>query len=126
MSRPDRLPRDWQAPRDVHDRAGDEPAQVEAAVKSVGEGGEVVGAVFAELQCVERSGERGLQVAEHRIYPLEVRQIARLAGADDRWHVHTSAARFGRQRSLGTGGTGNRQASAQAAALPGTEPASQS
>lgn len=42
MSRFDRFPRDWRASGDVDDRAGDESSRVEAAVKSVGKGAEMV------------------------------------------------------------------------------------
>ena len=90
MSPLDRFPRDWRASRDVDDRAGDESSQVEAAVESVGEGAEVVGAVFAEFERVEDSGKCGLQVAEHGVDPFDVREVARLAGADDAGHVQAA------------------------------------
>ena len=68
----------WLAPRHIHDEVGDPYAQVEAAIEAVGEGGQVALGVLAVVQRVERASQGCLQIAQHRVDPLELRQVARL------------------------------------------------
>ena len=70
-------------PHDIDDEPCDEAAQVEATIESVGEGSQVVLPVLAVPQRVERDGQRGLQIAQHGVDPLELRQLPELALADD-------------------------------------------
>lgn len=74
-------------PRDVDDDSRHEPAQVEATVETVGESGQIALAVLAELQRVVSAGQHGLEVAEHRVDPLELGQVARLEATNDSRHV---------------------------------------
>src|SRR6516165_4166977 len=56
-------------------------ARVEAAVEPVGEAAEIVGRILGEVECLVGTVQGGLQVAEDRIDPVELRQLARLASA---------------------------------------------
>ena len=80
---PDHLFPDGRAASDVDDHARNQVAQIEAAIESVGEGGQVVGSVLAVLQRVVSAGQRGLEVAQHCVDPEELRHISRLAVTDD-------------------------------------------
>lgn len=55
------------AARHIDDESCDEATQIEAPVESVGEAGQVVLGVLAVLQRMECAGQRGLQIAEHRV-----------------------------------------------------------
>lgn len=79
---PDHLLLDGRTPSDVNDQARHQPAQIEAAIESVGEGGKVVGGVLAVLQRVVGPSQRRLEVAQHGVDPQELRQISRLAVTD--------------------------------------------
>ena len=57
----------------VDDESCDEAAQIEAPVEAVGESGKVVARVLAVLQRMECARQRRLQVAQHRVDPLELR-----------------------------------------------------
>ena len=71
------------APSDVDDQPRDEVTQIKAPVEPVGEGGKVVCGVLAVLQRVIGPGQRGLQIAQDCVHPQELRQVARLAIADN-------------------------------------------
>ncbi len=75
MLPPDHFFRHRLAPRHIDDEGSDQPAQVESSVESVGEGDQIGLAVLSVLQRVERVGQRGLQVAQHGVDPLELGQI---------------------------------------------------
>ena len=90
MSPPDHLFRYRLAPRHIDDEAGQEVPQVEASVEPVGESSQVSLAVLAVLQRVERAGQRGLEVAQHGIDPLELGQVPRLEGAHHPRQVNTA------------------------------------
>ena len=89
--RSDELFRDRPASRDVDDESRYERSQVESAVEPVGEGSQVMVCVLVVLQRMKSTGQRGLQVAEHCVDPLELRQIAGLESTDDKRHVATSS-----------------------------------
>ncbi len=89
--RSDELFRDRPASRDVDDESRYERSQIESAVESVGEGSQVMACVLVVLQRMKSTGQRGLQVAEHCVDPLELRQIAGLESADDQRQVATSS-----------------------------------
>ena len=75
---PDALLLVWFRPHDIDNESCDEAAKVEATIETVGEGGQVVLTVLAALQRVERAGQRGLQIAQYGVDPLELEQVARL------------------------------------------------
>jgi hypothetical protein len=58
-----------------------------------------VAGVLAVLHRVVRPGQRGLQIAEHRVHPQELRQVARLALADDNRLVFAAAGGQGGEAS---------------------------
>jgi hypothetical protein len=64
---------DWPSPRHVHYEGCDEAAQVEALVESVGKCCEIGLGVLAELQCLEGSSQRGLEIAQHVLGPSSFR-----------------------------------------------------
>lgn len=68
---------------DVDDEFDDQVGQVEAPVKAVGEGPEVVVGVLRVLECLVGARQHGLEVAQHGVDPLELRRVSRLALADD-------------------------------------------
>ena len=68
----------WFAPHHIDDEVGIQSAQVEAAIEAIGEGGQVALGILAVVQRVERAGQGCLQIAQHRVDPLELRQVARL------------------------------------------------
>ena len=89
--RSDKLFRDRPASRDVDDESRYERSQIEPAVEPVGEGGQVMACVLVVLQRSKCTGQGGLQVAEHCVDPLELRQIAGLESTDDKRQVATSS-----------------------------------
>lgn len=74
---------DGRATSGVDDQARHQVAQIEAAIESVGESGQVVGGVLAVFERVVSAGQRGLEVTQHSVHPQELRQISRLAVPDD-------------------------------------------
>ena len=73
----------------IDDEPCGETAQIEAPVEAISEGVEVVARVLAVLQRMECARQRRLQVAQHRVDPLELGQIARLEATRHQRHVHT-------------------------------------
>lgn len=51
----------------INDEARHEATKIEAPIESVSEGSQVVFAVFAVLQRVERAGQRGIQITQHGV-----------------------------------------------------------
>jgi hypothetical protein len=106
--------------RHINDEGGDQVAQVESMVEPVGEGCEVGLGVFAEFQRLVGAGQHGLEVAQHRVDPLELGQITRLerphylgrvnaTGLGDRGKAGqpvTEHRRIGQQAGLGPLGNG--------------------
>ena len=84
---PDRLLLGRRAPSDVDDQSRHQVVQIESSIEAVGEGGQVIGRVLAVLQRVVCASQRGLEVAQHSADPQELRQVSRLADADDHWLV---------------------------------------
>jgi hypothetical protein len=80
MHPPDHSFRHWLAARHIHDEAGHEPTQIEAPVEPVGERSQVDLAVLSVSQRVERPGQRGLEVAQNRVDPLELESSRAGAG----------------------------------------------
>jgi hypothetical protein len=80
MPPPDHLFQHRLAPLHIDDEGGHQPAQIEAPVEPVGEGSQVRLAVLSVLQGVERARQRGLQVAQHGVDPLERGQVLRFEG----------------------------------------------
>ena len=72
----------WRA-KCIGEQVGDHGVEIEASVEAVGEGAEIAAGVFAELERLVRAGDRGLQVAQDGVDPVELGQFARLALADD-------------------------------------------
>src|SRR5450631_1908247 len=68
---------------DVHDQARDQSCQVEASVEAVGECTKVAVGVLAVLEGFVGARQHRLEVAQHGVDPLELRQIPGLALADD-------------------------------------------
>ena len=62
---------------------GDQGRHVDTPVKTVAKGGEVGAGIFGVLQGVIRASQTGLQIAQHRVDPFELRQVSQLARADD-------------------------------------------
>jgi hypothetical protein len=81
MPPPDHFFRHRLAPRHIDDEGGQQAAQIEAPVEAVGKGSQVSLAVLSVLEGVERAGQRGLEVAQHGVDPLELGQVLRLEGA---------------------------------------------
>lgn len=94
--RPDRRLSVWHGPHHVDNEARHQAAQIEASVEAVGEGGEVVGGVLAVVQRVVRARQRGLEIAQHGVDPLELGQVAGREVAHD--HGHVDAADIGHSR----------------------------
>jgi hypothetical protein len=92
--------RDRPASRGVDDESRYERSQIESAVEPVGEGSQVLACVLAVLQRMKSTGQGGLQVTEHCVDQLELRQIAGLESTDD-------------QRPVGTFSVGHRREAAQ-------------
>jgi hypothetical protein len=84
---------DWSSPCHIDDEGGDQVAQVEALVEPVGKGSKIGLGVLAELQSLEGPSQRGLEVAQHGVDPLELGKVTRLECADHPGHV--DAARIG-------------------------------
>ena len=77
-------------PRDVDDERGDHVSQVEPMVESIGECAEVGLGVLAVLQRLEGARHNGLEVAQHGIDPLHLRQVTRLECAHYPGQVNAS------------------------------------
>ena len=97
--RPDRLFLDGLCSHDVDDETCDQTPQIEAAVEPVGEASKVVLGVLAVVQGMEGSGQRGLEIAQHGVDPLEAGQVARLEGADH--HREVKATGIGHRTEAG-------------------------
>jgi hypothetical protein len=80
MPPPDHFFRHWLAPRHISDKGRHKAAQVGAPVEPVGEGSQVDLAVLSVLQRMERTGQRGLEVTQPGLDPLELGQVLRLEG----------------------------------------------
>ncbi len=65
-------------------------AEMESAVESIGEGGEVVGRAFSESECMVTPAQAGLEVAQYGVGPLERGQILGLSCADYGRLMHAS------------------------------------
>ena len=66
LSLPDDLLGARLAARSSDDEADDERVQVESAVEPVGEGSEVLGSVFAVVECVVGTCQRRLEITQDR------------------------------------------------------------
>lgn len=73
----------------VHDQAGSDVGQIEASVEPVGVPDEVSGGVLAALEGFVGAREHGLEVAERRVDPFELRQVPGLALANDFHRMNT-------------------------------------
>ena len=58
-------------------------AKLDTPIETVAKGGEVGAGIFGAVQGVIRASQTGLQIAQHRVDPFELRQVSRLARADD-------------------------------------------
>ena len=94
----------------VHDEACKEATQIETSIESIGTSNQAVLAVRAVLERVERACQGCLQIAQHGVDPLELRQVAQLEVAYYRGQVN--ATRIGHcgetpQAVAGHAGTGH-------------------
>ena len=64
--------RDRPGAHNIHDEACNEAAQIEAPIESIGKSSQVVLAGRAILERVECACQRRLQIAQHRVDPLEL------------------------------------------------------
>ena len=87
-------------PHHIGDEGRHQTAQVEAPVEPVGEGSQVGLAVLAVLQRVKRAGQRGLEVAQHGVDPLELGQVLRLEGAHHPGQVDAAGVGDGGESAL--------------------------
>ena len=71
------------AAADIDDELHDQAGQIETPVESVGERAEVSIGVLAVPECLVGSRQHRLQIAQHCVDPLELRQLPELALADD-------------------------------------------
>lgn len=85
------------AARDIHDQARQQVAQIEAAIEAIGECGEVAVGMLGPGQRVERAVQRGLEIAEDRVDPLELRQFVRLAIPDHDGRMRAACRRHRRE-----------------------------
>ncbi len=88
---------DWPSSRHVHDEGCDKAAQVEALVESVGKCCEIGLGLLAELQRLEGSSQRDLEIAQHGVDPLEFGQMTRLEGFHHPGRVDTACISDGRK-----------------------------
>ena len=65
-------------------------AQIELAVESITERGQVSGSIFSEVECMVAAAQAGLEVAEQGVDPLELRQVLGLSPADDGRLMHAA------------------------------------
>jgi hypothetical protein len=57
--------------------------QIEAPIETVAEGTQIAIRILVKAQGMERAVEAGLQVAEHRVDPSELRQLLGMSPFDD-------------------------------------------
>jgi hypothetical protein len=120
MPAPDSFFRYRPGSRHINDESGDQVAQVESMVEPVGKGCEVGLGVLAKLQRLVGAGQRGLEVAQHSVDPLELGQVTRLerphhlgrvgatrlGNGSKAGQAVTEHRRFGQQAGLGPLGDG--------------------
>ncbi len=82
---------EWSALCHVNDQFRYQFTQIEPAVEAVGECSQIMGGVFAVLQCVISPGQRGFQIAKNRIDPVKLRQVSWLAHTNDHWIVDAAS-----------------------------------
>ena len=73
-----------------HEQSRVKGAQIESAVESVGERGQVSRCVFAEVERMVAAAQTRLEVTEYGVDPLELGQVLRFALADDGWLMRTT------------------------------------
>ena len=61
----------------------DQGSQVDTPIEAVAKRSKVAAGVFDVVQGVIRARQTGFQIAQHRVDPFELRQVAWVAGADD-------------------------------------------
>ena len=66
-----------------HEQSRVKRAQIESAVESIGERGQVSRSIFAEVERMVTAAQTGLEVTEYGVDPLELGQVLRLALADN-------------------------------------------
>ena len=86
---------EWSALCDVNDQFRYQFTQIEPSVEAVGECSQIMGGVFAVLQCVISPGQRGFQISKNRIDPVKLRQVSRLARTNDHWIVDAASGGHG-------------------------------
>ena len=80
---------------DVNDQFRYQFTQIEPSVEAVGECSQIMGGVFAVLQCVISPGQCGFQISKNRIDPVKLRQVSRLARTNDHWIVDAASGGHG-------------------------------
>ena len=76
---------------DVNDQFRYQFTQIEPSVEAVGECSQIMGDVFAELQCMISPGQSGFQIAQNSIDPVKLRHVLRLARTNDHWIVDAAS-----------------------------------
>ena len=94
-----------------HEQSRVKGAQIESAVESVGERGQVSRCVFAEVERMVAAAQTRLEVTEYGVDPLELGQVLRFALADDGWLMRTTctAHRTEAGQSIGEHGAARSQ-----------------
>src|SRR3546814_11423869 len=72
-----------------HEQSRVKRAQIESAVESEGERGQVSRCVFAEVERMVAAAKTRLEATEYGVDPLELGQVLRFQLADDGWRVRT-------------------------------------
>src|SRR3546814_20608589 len=80
-----------------HEQSRVKRAQIESAVESVGERGQVSRCVFAEVERMVAAAQTRLEVTEYGVDPLELGQVLRFALADDGWLMRSEERRVGKE-----------------------------
>ena len=80
----------WFASHHIDDEVSNQSAEVEAAIGAIGEGGQVALGILAVIQRVDRAGQGCLQIAQHHVDPIELRQVARLGCTHHNGLVHAA------------------------------------
>ena len=83
VSQPDRALRVRSAVNCRDEQARMQRAEVESAVKTVGEGGQISCRVFSEVERMVAAGQTSFEIAEHGVDPMELGQVSWFSSGHD-------------------------------------------